>query len=276
MAEAPADGLERIAAAFDAARVEGRAALMPYMMGGFPDLETSRVVAEAYVEGGADLIELGVPYSDPLADGPVIHAAATTALGAGVGLDDVLGICAALSERLPVLPMVYANMALARGAAGFADALLGAGACGAIVPDLPPGEDAELPAEMGRRGLALIPFVAPTTPISRRRRLLEHATGFTYVVSLTGVTGERAALPEELAELVAAVRDESSVPAAVGFGIGTPERAAEVGRFADGVIVGSRLVREVADAGSPAAAAESVGAFLRRAREQLEAGPASR
>jgi tryptophan synthase alpha chain len=129
---------------------------------------------------------------------------------------------------------------------------------------------------MARRGLALIPFVAPTTPAARRRRLLAEATGFTYVVSLTGVTGEREAMPEELTELVAAVRRESSVPAAVGFGIGTPERAAEIGRFADGVIVGSRLVREVAEAGSPTAAAGSVGTFLRQAREQLEAGAASR
>lgn len=275
MAEAAATGLERIAAAFDAARARGHAALMPYMMGGFPDLETSRAVAEAYADAGADLIELGVPYSDPLADGPVIHAAAGKALESGVGLDDVLGVCAGLSERLPILPMAYANMALARGAAGFADALLEAGACGAIVPDLPPGEDADLPIEMARRGLALIPFVAPTTPAPRRRRLLAQASGFTYVVSLTGVTGEREALPEELTELVEAVRDESSVPAAVGFGIGTPERAAEVGRFADGVIVGSRLVREVADAADAAAAAESVGAFLRRTRELLEAGAGS-
>ncbi len=276
MAEARPSGIERIAASFDAARAEGRAALMPYLMGGFPDLETSRVVAEAYADGGADLIELGVPYSDPLADGPVIHAAATAALESGVSLDDVLGICAGLADRLPVLPMVYANMALARGAEGFAEALLGAGACGAIIPDLPPGEDAELPPAMARRGLALIPFVAPTTPAGRRRRLLAEATGFSYVVSLTGVTGEREALPEELTELVTAVREESSVPAAVGFGIGTPERAAEIGRFADGVIVGSRLVREVAEAGSPAAAAASVGSFLRQAREQLAAGAASR
>ena len=276
MAEARPSGLERIAASFDAARAEGRAALMPYLMGGFPDFETSRVVAEAYADGGADLIELGVPYSDPLADGPVIHAAATAALESGISLDDVLGVCAGLADRLPILPMVYANMALARGAEGFAEALLGAGACGAIIPDLPPGEDADLPPAMARRGLALIPFVAPTTPAARRRRLLAEATGFSYVVSLTGVTGEREALPEELTELVTAVREESSVPAAVGFGIGTPERAAEIGRFADGVIVGSRLVREVAEAGSPAAAAASVGTFLRQAREQLEAGAASR
>ncbi len=266
-------GIERIAAAFAAAHDEGRAALMPYLMGGFPDLATSAAVARAYADAGADLIELGVPYSDPLADGPVIHAAATEALGAGTTLADVLTICAELGERLPVLPMVYANMALAPGAERFAELLAEAGAAGAIIPDLPPGEDAELPAALAERGLALIPFVAPTTPPLRRRRLLADVQGFTYVVSLTGVTGEREALPAELADLVAAVREESGAPAAVGFGIGTPERAAEVGRIADGVIIGSRLVRAVGEAGGDVAAAQdAVGGFLRQTRAALGSG----
>lgn len=273
---AEATGIERIEAAFAAARSEGRAALMPYLMGGFPDLETSFAVASAYADGGADLIELGVPYSDPLADGPIIHAAATRALAAGVGLDDVLAICAELSPRLPVLPMVYANMALARGAERFADALLAAGAAGAIVPDLPRGEDAELPAALAARGLALIPFVSPTTPRERLRTLVADARGFVYVVSLAGVTGERQALPDELGALVEAVREASSAPAAVGFGIGTPERAAEVGAIADGVIIGSRLVREVAEAPDAESAASGVRAFLEQAREKLSASPSRR
>jgi tryptophan synthase alpha chain len=262
-------GIERIGAAFARARSEDRAALMPYLMGGFPDLETSVAIADAYADGGADLIELGVPYSDPLADGPVIHAAATAALEAGTKLDDVLGLCDGLSARLPILPMVYANMALARGAAAFADALAEAGACGAIIPDLPPGEDDQLPAAIADRGLALIPFVAPTTPPARRRRLVSEAAGFVYVVSLSGVTGERADLAADLHDLLAAVRSESSAPAAVGFGIGTPERAAEVGRFADGVIIGSRLVREVADAGDPEAGTRAVREFLEATRSLL-------
>ena len=274
LAEPAASGVERIDAAFAATRAEGRAALMPYLMGGFPDLETSAAVARAYADGGADLIELGVPYSDPLADGPIIHAAATRALAAGTGLDDVLGICAELSPRLPVLPMVYANMALARGAEAFADALFEAGAAGAIIPDLPPGEDAELPAALERRGLALIPFVSPTTPPGRLTDLVSGARGFVYVVSLAGVTGERQALPDELAALVGAVREASPAPAAVGFGIGTPERAAEVGEIADGVIIGSRLVREVAAASSAEAAVEAVRAFLAETREKLSASGA--
>jgi tryptophan synthase alpha chain len=267
-------GIARTSAAFDAAREQGRAAMMPYLMAGFPDLETSRAVGRAYLDGGADLIELGVPYSDPLADGPVIHAAATRALEAGVTLDDALELCSELSGSVPVLPMVYANMALASGAETFAGRLADAGAAGAIVPDLPPGEDEELPGALAERGLAMIPFVAPTTPPARRRRLVADANGFVYVVALTGVTGERESLPAGLAELVAAVREEAGAPAAVGFGIGTPERAAKVGAIADGVIIGSRLVRAVEEAGDPEAAADAVRAFLSATRERLSAASA--
>jgi tryptophan synthase alpha chain len=264
-------GIERIAAAFEPVGRGRGAALMPYLMGGFPDLETSRAVAAAYVEAGADLIELGVPYSDPLADGPVIHAAAAAALEAGVGLDDVLDLCAGLRGGPPILLMSYVNMALARGPEGFADALLEAGAAGAIIPDLPPGEDPELPAALADRGLPLIRFVAPTTPAERRRRLLAGASGFIYVLALSGVTGERQATGAELGELVAAVREESPVPVAVGFGIGSPERAAEVGELADGVIIGSRLVRAVGEASGADAAVAEVREFLVRTRERLDA-----
>lgn len=264
-------GIARIAAAFAAAREQGRAALMPYLMAGFPDLETSRAVAHAYVDAGADLIELGVPYSDPLADGPVIHAAATRALEAGTTLDDALSLCSELSGRVPVLPMAYANMALTHGAGAFAERLAAAGAAGVIVPDLPPGEDEELPGALAERGLAMVPFVAPTTPPSRRRRLVADAEGFVYVVALTGVTGEREALPADLAALVAAVREEAGAPAAVGFGIGTPARAAEIGAIADGVIIGSRLVRAVEQADGAEAAVEAVREFLSATRERLSA-----
>jgi tryptophan synthase alpha chain len=266
MAETIATGAERIAQAFAGARDEGRAALMPYMMGGFPDAETSLAVAESYAEAGADLVELGVPFSDPLADGPVIHAAATRALGAGATLEGVLAICERVAPRVPVVPMVYANMVLARGAGEFARLLADAGAAGAIVPDLPLEEAGEVADRLGRAGIALVPLVAPTTPPERRRRICERAQGFVYVVSDTRVTGERDALPTGLAELVAAVRGEAPVPAAVGFGIGTPEQAATVGRIADGVIVGTRLVRAVGEAGGQRAATEAVSEFLAAAR----------
>ena len=262
-------GVERIAAAFEAAREEGRAALMPYLMGGFPDAETSRAVIECYADAGADLIELGVPFSDPLADGPVIHAAATKALAMGTTLASVLELGQAAAERVPVIPMVYANMVLACGAEAYAAALSDAGMAGTIIPDLPPEEAGDVRDALSAAGLALNPLVAPTTPPGRRAEICRDATGFIYVVSDTRTTGERDRMPEELGELVRAVQADASVPAAVGFGIGTPEQAAEVGAVADGVIVGSRLVREVAEAGSADAAASAVGAFVRDARAAM-------
>ncbi|HEY1853053.1 MAG TPA: tryptophan synthase subunit alpha [Solirubrobacterales bacterium] len=253
------------------ARAEGRTALMPYMMAGFPDRETSLAVAAAYAETGADLVELGVPFSDPLADGPTIHAAATAALAGGATLAAALETCRSIAERLPVVLMIYSNMVLAHGgAAEFAAILRASGAAGAIVPDLPLGEDEEVRAALDGEGLALIPLVAPTTQPQRRREICERAEGFIYLVSTAGTTGERAAVPAELAALAAATREEAGgTPVAVGFGISTPEQAGEVGRIADGVIIGSRLVRAVGEAGSPAAAADAVGEFLGETRVLL-------
>ena len=269
MTKTLAGGAERISDAFEVARQEGRAALMPYMMGGFPDLETAVAVADAYVESGADLVELGVPFSDPLADGPVIHDAGTRALAAGATLEGVLEICGRLAERVPVVPMVYANMALARGVGEFSALLAEAGAAGAIIPDLPLGEEDALGNALRGAGLAPVPLVAPTTPADRRRRICQGASGFVYVVSDTRVTGERDELPAGLEDLVHAVRADANVPVAVGFGIGTPEQAATVGAIADGVIVGSRLVRAVAEAGGAAEAAGAAGGFIREAREAM-------
>jgi tryptophan synthase alpha chain len=265
------EGRARIAAAFERARGERRAALMPYLMGGFPDLDASRAIAAAYVEAGADVVELGVPFSDPLADGPVIHAAATAALAAGADHARVLEVCAAISDRVAVVPMCYANVVLARGPAEFAATLATAGAAGAIVPDLPPEEGGEVAARLAEVGLALVPLIAPTTPPERRRSIGSRAEGFVYLVSDTRVTGERDSLPAGLTELIEATRAESRVPVAVGFGIGTPEQAAAVGRHADGVIVGTRLVRAVAEAADAVVAADAVGAFLRSCREALAA-----
>jgi tryptophan synthase alpha chain len=245
---------------------------MPYMMGGFPDQEASLAIASAYVDAGADLIELGVPFSDPLADGPTIHAAATDALAAGATLESTLEICRSVAERIPVVLMVYSNMVLAHGgAAEFARRAASAGAAGAIVPDLPLDEADEVREALSGAGLALVPLLAPTTPPERRARICATAQGFVYVVSSVGTTGERQQLPEGLAELVAATKAEAEVPVAVGFGIGTPAQAAEVGGVADGVIVGSRLVRAAGEAGSAEAAVEAVSAFLREARAALAA-----
>jgi tryptophan synthase alpha chain len=268
-AAASATGEERIAAAFGAASGEGRAALMPYLMGGYPDQSTATAVAEAYVEAGADLIELGVPFSDPLADGPVIHAADTAALDAGATLESVLETCAVVGDRVPVALMCYSNMILAAGVEEFAAQAAGAKASAVIVPDLPLEEQGEISQTLAAKGLALVPLVAPTTPDPRRAVICAGARGFVYLVSTVGVTGERKQLPPELAELIAAAKQEASVPVAVGFGISTPEQAAVVGEEADGIIIGTRLVREVADAPDADAAVQGVTEFLRATRDAL-------
>jgi tryptophan synthase alpha chain len=246
----PAAPSTRIARAF--AEHGKRAALMPYLMGGFPDLDASRAIGEACADAGADLLELGVPFSDPLADGPVIHAAATRALAAGVTPKEVLGVCGSIAEHVPVVLMVYANVVLAAGADAFVGQAADAGASGLIVPDLPHDEAASLRAACDARGLALVPLVAPTTPPERLSAIAADARGFVYAVSLTGTTGEREQLPAELSATVTRVRAATAVPVAVGFGISSAEQARRVADLADGVIVGSRVVRSAGDGGAPA------------------------
>jgi tryptophan synthase alpha chain len=256
------NGIERIAGAFARAREEGRAALMPYLMGGFPTLEQSRRIGEACVQAGADILELGVPYSDPLADGPVIHEAATRALAAGATLGGVLEVARALAPSVPVVAMCYANMALAPGVQAFVERLAQTGACGLIVPDLPHEEADEALAACDAHGIALVPLVAPTTTPRRLAEIGARARGFLYTVSVVGTTGERAALPERFAEVVAQAKAATGAPVALGFGVSTPEQARQaVAAGADGVIVGTRLVRAAAEAAKagPGDAAAAVG-----------------
>jgi tryptophan synthase alpha chain len=240
-------GEARIRRAF--ADHEGTAALVGYMMAGYPDLETSRRIARAYVDGGCDVVELGIPYSDPLADGPIIHAAGTAALNAGVVVDDVIELGRELAPSVPVVLMTYANLVLHPGAATFLGRLADAGFSGLIVPDLPIGEESdEVVAACDAAGLAFIPLVAPTTAPDRVTEVRAAARGFLYTVSVTGTTGEHTSPADQFAEVVTRARgaadDGVSVPIGLGFGIATGEdaaRAADAG--ADGVIVGSRLVR---------------------------------
>ena len=263
-------GIENIAEAFAAARAEGRsAALMPYLMGGFPDLETSRRIGLAYADAGADLVELGVPFSDPLADGPVIHAAGTAALRAGATVDRVLEVGRSIAQRVAVVAMCYANPIIARGLERFTDALADAGVSGLIVPDLPLEEAPAMLEACDARGIALVPLVAPTTPDERLARIGARARGFLYTVLLTGTTGERTSLDGGLVRVVSRAAASTQVPVAVGFGIGTPEQAAAAAAAgADGVIIGSRLVRAAGEAEDPAAAAlELVRGFAEALRE---------
>jgi len=253
---------EPIAAAFSAHGK--RAALMPYLMGGYPSTEESVSAGLAAADAGADLLELGIPFSDPLADGPVIHAAGTEALAAGATPHGVLGVCERIAVRVPVVLMVYANIVLTAGVEAFALRAAAAGASGLIVPDLPHDEAAELRAACDSEGLALVPLVAPTTTPDRIVAIGADARGFVYTVSLTGTTGEREELPPGLAETVERVRASTELPVAVGFGISTPEQARSVAELADGVIVGSRVVRAAGEGGAAAVStvvAELAGAL---------------
>ena len=248
-----ASGIERIAAAFSGSGK--RAALMPYLMGGFPDVAGSLAVGEAYADAGADLVEVGVPFSDPLADGPVIHAAGTDALRAGATVHLVLEMAGALSERVPVVLMCYANPVLARGVERFAGELGERGISGLIVPDLPLEEAPAALTACDAAGVALVPLAAPTTPEDRLAAIGSRARGFLYAVSVTGTTGERTGI-DGAGGLLARVRPHASVPVALGFGISTPEQARQAADAgAQGVIVGSRLVRAAGEG-------EDVGALV--------------
>jgi len=229
-----------------------RSALMPYLMGGFPSIEESVAAGLAAADAGADLLELGIPFSDPLADGPVIHAAGTAALAAGATPHGVLGACERLAVRVPVVLMVYANIVLTAGASAFALKAASSGATGLIVPDLPHDEAGEVRAACDAEGIALVPLVAPTTTPERIEAIGADARGFVYVVSLTGTTGERQEVQAGVAETVERVRESTDLPVAVGFGISTPEQARSVAELADGVIVGSRVVRAAGEGGADA------------------------
>jgi tryptophan synthase alpha chain len=270
MPEAPAlAGADRIAAAFaDAGKT---AALMPYLMGGFPSLEASLEVGRAYA-AHADLVEIGIPFSDPLADGPAIQAAGQHALERGATFERVLDeVAAPLAASLPVVLMAYANQLFARGFEDVAAALADREVPGLIVPDMPAAEADGLREACDRQGVALVPLVAPTTEPEDLRSIAANARGFVYVVSVTGVTGERQELPPELERVLEDVRAAASVPAAVGFGIASPEQAARVATVADGVIIGSRLVRAVAGAPSLEAGLAEVESFLKETAAALGA-----
>ena len=232
----------------------GRTALVCYLMGGDGD---TAALLKAVDEAGADVIELGLPFSDPIADGPVLQAAATRALSSGATMRDVLATASRGRLRAPVVAMGYMNPIESMGLQGFARALRAAGLCGAIVPDLPLEEAAPLREALAQQDLDLVPLVAPTTPPARAAAIAKTARGFVYCVSVTGVTGARAQLPDDLAARLAGLRAVSPVPVAVGFGISLPEHAAALKGKADGIVVGTALVA-AAHAGGAAAAGDLV------------------
>jgi tryptophan synthase alpha chain len=240
-------GARRIAGAFDAASVAGRAALIPYVVAGYPDAETSYTVALAAVDAGADILELGLPYSDPLADGATLQKASQVALRNGATLDGSLTLIeriAAARPAIPVVPMGYANQFIGGGdGSEAARRLADAGAAGVIVADLTPDEGAPFEAVAREYDLAVVYLVAPTTPRERRAEIARRSGGFLYCVSLVGVTGARDALPTTVGRLVRDVVAASPVPVGVGFGVSRPAHVRALAKAgAGGVIVASALV----------------------------------
>jgi tryptophan synthase alpha chain len=240
-------GAGRIADAFGRAAAEGRAALMPYVVAGYPDHDTSLAVALAAVDAGADLLEVGLPYSDPLADGATLQRATTAALRAGATLDRSVELIRAIASArpdVPLVPMCYANQIIGGGdGRAVAARLAEAGASGVIVADLTPDEGLQFEAVARDLGLALVYLIAPTTTPIRRAQVARRSGGFLYCVSLVGVTGARTSLPPSVRGLVVAAREDSPVPVAVGFGVSTPAHVRMLVKAgADGVIVASALV----------------------------------
>ena len=266
--------MSRLGETFARLRARGERALVAYFTAGDPSLaDTRRLVVEA-ARRGADVIELGVPFSDPLADGPVIQRAGTRALAAGATVPRVLETVAALRAEIevPFVLMIYYNPVLAFGLKAFARTAADAGVDGAIVVDMPPEESEPLATEAAAAGLDLVYMVAPTSTPPRLRLIAKKSRGFIYVVSLTGVTGERQELPADLATQIDTLRDVTTMPVCVGFGISTPAQVAAVGRIADGVAVGSAIVRLVEERAGSAGLVEAVGDFVAALKAPLR-GP---
>jgi tryptophan synthase alpha chain len=261
----------RIQATFEQLKQRGETALIPFITAGDPDLATTEELIHTLVENGADLIELGFPFSDPMADGPTIQAASERALEGGTTLSKVLELVARVRKHtnIPLVLMGYYNPVFSYGPERFAVDAAKAGVDGLLLVDLPAEEAGEVRIYLQQVGISLIQLLAPTTPPQRMQRLVADAEGFVYFVSMTGVTGasqiDAAAIELQVSDL----QQISPVPVAVGFGIATPADAAAVGRFADAVVVGSALVKVVAAYGASPELVAQVGAFVRSLKEGL-------
>lgn len=260
-------GVAAVAAMFKHAKAQNRAAFLPYFPIGFPDYESSLEAIVAMAEVGVDGFEIGIPFSDPLADGPIIQAATQTALENGVTVKTCLQAVRQLRERgvhQPMLAMGYLNPLLAYGWEAFVRDAKAAGADGIIVPDLPPDDAGVYIETCKREGVALVFFLAPTSSLARINLAAQQATGFIYVVSLTGVTGARSELPADLTDFIARLRENTDKPLVLGFGISTPEHARMMNTLVDGFIVGSALVRAGKDG------PKAVGALASLLRQALD------
>lgn len=237
---------------FSQLRASGKRAFLPFLTAGDPDITTTIRLGQGLADVGASVIEIGFPYSDPIADGPVIQASYTRALDAGLRLEDVFRAARAIADARPQTPlaaMVSFSLVYRRGAERFLDQAISAGFSGAIVPDLPAEESENLHRLAVQRDFKLIQLVTPTTQPERAKQIIALCSGFLYCVSVAGITGERSALPPELLEQLAWLRSQTTLPLCVGFGISKPEHVRHLHDHADGVIVGSALVRQLEGSG---------------------------
>ena len=258
--KSPVKGKERLQAVFENDQV----ALIPYLTAGFPTLDGAREVGEAYVAAGADVVEIGVPFSDPLADGPTIQGTTTRALQNGADLDYCLELASEFSGRVPVVFLLYYNVVFARGVEEFLGEAAGAGVSGVVIPDLPVDEAERFAELCAARGVAFCPLAAPTSTDERLARVGELASGFVYCVSVAGVTGARDVLPPGAVDLLRRARREVEAPVVLGFGIGSVEAATQAAGESDGIIIGSKLMQLVGEGGP-----ERVERWLREVREAL-------
>ena len=261
----------RISDRFAALRERGEKALIPFVTAGDPDLDTTEALVLALVEAGADLVELGVPFSDPLAEGPTIQRSSERALRSGTSLRRIFGLVESLRAQVdvPLILMGYANVPLTMGALNFASEAAKMGVDGTIIVDIPPDEEPEFFNTLETAGIDGILLASPTTTPERLEMLANKTRGFLYYVSLTGVTGARRSLADGIEESVKRAKSVADIPVCVGFGVSTPAHAAAVGAFADGVVVGSALVDRIEKAGSRSAAVDAAAAFIAELKQPL-------
>ncbi len=268
----------RITRRFDELRRSGELGLVAYLTAGDPTLEATERLVLSLAEAGADVVELGVPFSDPIADGPTIQRASERALRSGTTLTGVLGLVRKLRQKtaVPLVLFSYFNPILQMGVEAFAEAAAAASADGVLVTDLTPEEAGDFRQAVVARGLDTIFLAAPTSTDARLQRIAESSTGFVYLISRTGVTGAREALPEDLPALVRRARRVTSLPLAVGFGISLPGHVSILGGLADAAVVGSALVEEIERASSVDAAAAAVAGRMRSLKQAASRGVSQR
>ena len=264
----------RLDATFQRLKADHKKALIAYLMAGDPGLAETEQLVLALEQAGADIIELGVPFSDPIADGPVIQQAAERALRNGTSLQKILASVTSLRRRtsIPIILMLYYNSIHAMGCEEFCNAAKAAGVDGLIVPDMPPDEAGPLKVPADAVGLSLIFLLAPTSTGDRRKLVAKESHGFVYYVSLTGITGAKLSNAEDIQHNIGKLRKVSATPVAVGFGVATPEDAARVSKIADGVIVGSAIVKRIASHQKDPAMIGHVTEFVRSLKSAMVVG----